>query len=172
MYIETGNINFMVYEDGVEFYGMAEIQLPDLSQVTADITGAGIAGTVSYPYIGQLEAMSLTMNFRETTIKTVKLFEPRNHYIDLRVPQQATNNTTGTIEVRAVKHELTIIPKKISLGKVAPASSSEGTNEFSVTRFATYIDNVKILEVDPINFIFEIDGTDYLEEVRKGMGKS
>lgn len=37
-------INFKVYEDSVEYVGMAQATLPDLTALTQSISGAGIAG--------------------------------------------------------------------------------------------------------------------------------
>ena len=39
-------INFKVYEDSVEYVGMAQATLPDLTALTQSISGAGIAGNV------------------------------------------------------------------------------------------------------------------------------
>lgn len=54
-------------------------------------------------------------------------------------------------------------------------SSSKSANrfatEFAVRYWATYIDGKKVREIDPLNFICLIDGTDYLADVRKALGK-
>ena len=39
-------INFAVYEDGVEYVGMAGVTLPNLSAIVQTLSGAGIAGNV------------------------------------------------------------------------------------------------------------------------------
>ena len=41
----------------------------------------------------------------------------------------------------------------------------------AVRYWATYIDGKKVREIDPLNFICLIDGTDYLADVRKALGK-
>ena len=40
-----------------------------------------------------------------------------------------------------------------------------------MTYFATYIGGVKVLEIDILNFIFFVNGVDYLADVRKALGK-
>ena len=42
-------INFAVYEDGVEYVGMATATLPNLSAIVQTLSGAGIAGNVEVP---------------------------------------------------------------------------------------------------------------------------
>ena len=71
----------------------------------------------------------------------------------------------------AVKHVLVVTPTKFAPGKLAPAASAEASGEYSVTYFATYIGGVKKMEIDVINFIYFVNGVDYLADVRKALGK-
>ena len=139
-------INFKVYEDSVEYVGMAQATLPDLT------------------------ALTLGLNFRTVTDQSVKLSEPRRHTIDLRVAQQDEDVVAGKVVVRAVKHILVVIPKSDKGGSVAPAAPSNGSGEYAVRYWATYIDGKKVREVDQLNFICYVNGTDYLADVRKALG--
>ena len=156
-------INFKVYEDSVEYVGMAQATLPDLTALTQSISGAGIAGNVESVILGHFDAMTLGLNFRTVTDQSVKLSEPRRHTIDLRVAQQDEDVVAGKVVVRAVKHILVVIPKSDKGGSVAPAAPSNGS-------WATYIDGKKVREVDQLNFICYVNGTDYLADVRKALG--
>ena len=115
-------INFKVYEDSVEYVGMAQATLPDLTALTQSISGAGIAGNVEAVILGHFDAMTLGLNFRTVTAQSVKLSEPRRHTIDLRVAQQDEDVVAGEVVVRAVKHIFVVIPKSDKGGTVAPAS--------------------------------------------------
>ena len=75
MKIENGVTNFAVYEDATEYYGMAEVTLPEITQISEEVKGAGIAGTFDGTFVGHLEAMSLTLNFRSVTTDAIKLAE-------------------------------------------------------------------------------------------------
>ena len=57
MKIENGVTNFAVYEDATEYYGMAEVTLPEITQISEEVKGAGIAGTFDGTFVGHLEAM-------------------------------------------------------------------------------------------------------------------
>lgn len=164
-------INFAVYEDGSEYVGLAKATLPDLTALTQSISGAGIAGNVEAVIAGHFDSMTLGLNFRTTTKQSIKLSEPRRHTIDLRVAQQDENTTKGEIEVRAVKHILVVVPKVDKGGSIAPASQSDGSGEYAVRYWATYIDGKKYREIDPLNFKCYINGTDYLADVRSALGK-
>lgn len=164
-------INFAAYEDATEFLGMTEATLPEISNVVEEITGAGIGGNIEAVILGHIEAMTLTLNFRTVTAQSIRLTEPRTHNLDLRAAQQENNTTTGTVEVRAVKHVLRVVPKKYAPGKLASASAADASGEYAVSYYAVYIDGAKMLEIDPLNFIFYVNGTDYLAAVRSALGK-
>lgn len=171
MKVENGVTNFAVYEDATEYYGMAEVTLPEIASLTEEVKGAGISGVFNGAFVGHIEAMTLTLNFRSVTKDAIRLLEPRNHQIDLRASQQVWNSGAGKFEHTKVKHILMVTPTKFSPGKLAPASPAEASGEYAVTYFATYINGVKVLEIDILNFIFFVNGVDYLEDVRKALGK-
>lgn len=51
MKVDNGTTNFAVYEDATEFYGMAEATLPEISQITEEVKGAGIAGAFNGAFV-------------------------------------------------------------------------------------------------------------------------
>ena len=145
-------INFAVYEDSVEYVGMASVTLPNLAAIVQTLSGAGIAGNVEVPILGHYDAMTLGLNFRTTT-------------------QQIEDTVAGEVKVQNIKHILVVIPKTDTGGSIAPAAPTNGSGEYAVRYWATYIDGVRTREVDPLNFICYVDGTDYLADVRKALGK-
>ena len=164
-------INFAVYEDSVEYVGMAGVTLPNLAAIVQTLSGAGIAGNVEVPVLGHYDVMSLTLNFRTTTEHSVRLSEPRRHNIDLRMAQQIEDTVAGEVKVQSIKHVLVVVPKTDTGGTVAPAAPTNGSGEYSVRYWATYIDGAKVREIDPLNFICEVNVVDYLADVRKAIGK-
>lgn len=171
MKIDNGTINFSVYEGANEFLGMAEATLPEISMIAEEIKGAGIAGSFSGPYAGHFEPMSLTLNFRSTTRAAVQLLKPEAHQIELRVAQQKWDNNSGKNIVESVKHVVVATPLKYAPGKLASASPTDGSGEYSVSYYAMFIDGQKVIEIDIINFICYINGEDYLADVRTALGK-
>ena len=169
--VDQAIINFLLYEDGSDYMGIASATLPDLNALTQTISGAGIAGNVEVPILGHMDAMTLGLNFRTLTEHSYKLASPREHNIDLRVAQQEEDNVAGTITPVALKHILVVIPKNLKGGNVAPAAPADASGEYAVRYWATYIDGEKVLEIDPLNFICFIDGKDHLAGVRKALGK-
>lgn len=164
-------IGFVVYEEGKEYIGFSEVTLPEISAVTEEITGAGIAGKIEAVVLGAIEAMTATFNFRTVSNNAISLHEPRQHNIDLRAAQQQNDTVKGTTEVVKVRHCLKMIPKKLNPGKIASSSTAEVSGEYAVQYFATYINGTKKIEIDPLNYIYFVNGKDYLKEVRSALGK-
>lgn len=164
-------VNFSIYEDAVEYLGMAEVNLPEIAAMVEEIKGAGIAGNVEAVVIGHFEAMTLTLNFRTVTDATIRLNEPRIHMIDLRAAQQSENTATKNIDIDGMKYIMRVRPKKFAPGKVGVATVADASGEYAITYYAIYKNGVKKLEIDQLNFIYYVDGVDYLADVRKALGK-
>lgn len=169
--MDVSVINFAVYEDSKEYLGAAEATLPDLNALTQTISGAGIAGNMESVILGHLDAMTLSLKFRSVTGQIMRLAEPRSHKLDLRIAQQDNDPATGTTGVKPLKHVFVVVPKSVKGGTVAPAAPTNASGDYAVSYWATYIDGKKVLEVDPANFIYVVNGVDYLAPVRKALGK-
>ena len=171
MRTDLATINFALYEDAIEYIGLVQVTLPNLSAITQAISGAGIGGNIEAIIVGHIDAMTTILNWRTPTNHSIRLSEPRMHYIDLRAPVQDEDNINGTLETREIKHVMTVLPKTETGGTIAPATPVNGSTEFAVRYWATYIDGIKYREIDPTNLIYYVDGVDYLASVRKAMGK-
>lgn len=169
--IDQAIINYAVYEDKNEYIGMSQATLPDLSAITQTISGAGIAGNIEAVILGNYDTMEMSLDFRTMTEQSTMLSEPRRHNIDLRAAIQDEDPVTGQLVVRKVKHVLVVVPKGETGGTIAPAQPSNGTGTYAVRYWATYFDGKLIRKIDPLNFVCYFNGVDYLEEVRKALGK-
>jgi P2 family phage contractile tail tube protein len=170
MKFDQGLTNFKVYEGANDFYGMADVTLPPVNLQGDDISGAGIAGSFAAKYSGHVDAMEVEFNFRSVQKHLASLVEQRVHQITIMGSQQHRDNNSGILTDQPVKYILGGVPTSFELGKLAPASSTESKVKFSITYICVYLDGVKIIEIDQINFIYFINGTDYLANVRKNIG--
>lgn len=164
-------IGWAAYENGKEFLGIVNATLPDISRKTVEFQGTGMNGTINSPVIGQIEAMTTTLNFQTHTKEQHSLFEGRVHNLDFREAVQGRNPITGEVEVTPHKYIMKVMPVKLSKGKLEPASTADASGEYAVSYFAEYIDGKKITEIDPLNYICIVNGVDELSAVRKALGK-
>lgn len=164
-------IDFEVYEDARNFIGISQATLPNITFLTQQITGAGISGNVEAVLTGMVDAMSLTLNFRNATDAAVALMSPQRHNIDLRVAEQFWDTENIRKTISADKYVMVVIPKNTQPGNVAPASAADASGEYTVYYYAGYRDGKKLWEIDPWNYICNINGVDYMADVRKALGK-
>lgn len=163
-------VNYDVYEDNVRFDGTASAQLPDISPIVQSLSGAGIAGNIE-AVTPHVDAMTLTLNFREVTDEGYSLATFRRHHITLRQARQDEDPVGDSIDTIAIKHVLVVIPKGLTGGQLAPHASSNPSGTYAVHYFATYINGKLETEIDPMNYIYNIQGVDYLAPVRGALGR-
>jgi len=164
-------VNFEVYEGGSNFMGVAECTLPNIQFVTQNISGAGIGGNIDTVANGMVNAMNFSMKFRSSTVAAVKLFEPQKHDITLMAAEQSWDTNSVDKVTASDKYVLVIAPKNYNPGNLAPASTPDANDEFSVYYYAGYRNGKQIFEIDPPNMICKVNGKDYLAPVRKAIGK-
>ncbi len=170
--MDAGIINFAVYEDGSEYLGIAKISLPELSNKTLTVNGAGIAGDVDLPVIGHRDAMRITINFLDAPDAAFKLAEQRVHTLDCRVAHEQYDTTASKLAVRGFKHVLQVIPLKLTSNEVAPSAAQAVSGEYTCISRKDFVDGKCVLDYQPLNFVdIDASGTDRLAEVRSILGK-
>lgn len=167
---EELTIDFMVYEEGNRYLGTTSVTLPNLSYLITEMSGAGVAGKMETIVLGHLEAMTTTINMRTLNKEAAILSEPRKHTIELRQAVQENDTATGAMKINKVKHTLVLIPKTLTAGTVQPAAAGEPNLEFATHYWKESVNGEVVREIDPLNYIFKINGVDYLEEVKDALG--
>lgn len=169
--LDEVTLDFALYEDKTEYYGIPEVTMPSIDYMTTTLQGAGIAGEYEEVLTGMLKAMSIGLKFNDFEKKAISLAAPKDHHIDLRTAKQNRDTTAGTVNIADMKHVFVIFPKTTNAGKIAPASTADASGDYTVKYWAAYIDGEKYLEIDPLNGVCFIDGTDYYAPIRKALGK-
>jgi P2 family phage contractile tail tube protein len=95
---------------------------------------------------------------------------PERHTWELREVQQTVENT-GELEPTGVKHIVKGLPKKMDGGSLKSHSTSDPNTVASVLYWAEFRNGERMLELDPLNDVCFMNGVDYLEPVRKALGK-
>lgn len=168
--MNLGTSLFKVYGDDDELMGTASVTLPTVTYLSNTISGAGIAGNIEAVIPGMLDAMSLTLNFKDNTEKSFELQTPNRHTIELRADKMEEDQISGQINHYLEKHTFIVVPKSRNFGTIAPASNSDGSGEYTIRYWRTSINGKVTQELDPINRKVVINGVDYAETVRKNLG--
>lgn len=161
-------VNYNVYDDTEKLVGISgEITLPNFEAMTETISGAGIAGEYESAIPGHFTSQTIEIPFRVLMDKSFSLFKNRGRSLVLRAAQQSYDVAQGKSENRPLKITIRYQPKGLNLGKLAVGGMTESTNVLEVLYIKIEENGKTMLEYDKLNFVFIVDGTDLLGEIRR-----
>lgn len=146
--------NCRCYYDNKPKNFTGDLTLPVLSRITIDLSGAGIAGTVSVPVRGNLEAMQATYATRVATPDFFATFGAGRHTLEFRAVIQASN-ATQSVDMNFACF-MGVMARTVTPGTVTKAGEMGATAEFEVLDCTVIIDGVTYINVSKFNDIVEI----------------
>ena len=160
--------SFNCYSSGDKLLGVAdEITLPDFNAMTAQITGAGIAGSVDVPITGFFDSMDFSISFRTLTDDTFKLTNAGKQVaLVLRAAAQTTNTATGAIGNQGVRIAVRGYMKAFAPGSVKVGDAMNSSVTLSVTYILIEVGGDVKIELDKFNCKFVVDGRDVMAKRR------
>lgn len=162
--------DFRIYNDAQDLLGVADIDLPDFEADSDEIKGAGLAGVLDTPALGQFKSLQVGLNFRTPTDATFTLLAPKVHKLSLYGSIQHFDGVASEIKEIPCKIYVHGLPKKKSMGKFDSGKKTETKLELELTYIKISLDGEDKLELDKLNYIFMVDGKDYLAAVRVNLG--
>lgn len=164
-------IDFEVYEESINYIGVAKVTPPDIEQKTTTLKGAGMSGDLNVPLTGATSNMTLKLDFLSTTGDIVRLMEQRKHQIEVRACEESWDVEDAEVGYWTDKMVFIAVPRKMSPGEVGSYNTPNSSLEFDVYYFAAYRDGVQLWEIDKRNMKHVVNGTDFMATVRKAIGK-
>jgi P2 family phage contractile tail tube protein len=162
--------NFRVYAEAADMLGIADVELPTLEAMTADVMGAGVAGKIETPIVGHYDSMQVGLTWRTVTQNVYTLAAPIAHQLDLRGSIQVYDPASGEHDNVPCKVVVKSMPKSTELGKLEVGEQMDTKTEFEIFYIKITHGEDEVLEIDKLNFICKIGDTDYLEKVRTNLG--
>lgn len=162
--------NFNVYnDDGTKVIGItSEMSLAELNNVVATVQGAGIAGAIETPVVGQYQSISQTIPFRILYNRVMSFVSPLKPIrMNLRGAIQVTDSSTGISSMLGVRYVISGRCKGLTPGTMAPGGEMNASVLIEATYVLLEIDGEKVIEIDKYNNVCRINGVDVLEQVRK-----
>lgn len=162
--------DFRVYDDSQDLLGVADIELPSFEAESDELKGAGLAGVLETPALGQMKSLQLGMTFRTPTASSFKLLAPHVHKLSLYGSLSLFDGGRGEIREIPCKVYVHGLPKKKEMGKFDSAKQTGTKIEFELTYIKITLDGVDQVELDKLNYIYRIGDVDYLADVRVNLG--
>lgn len=160
---------FNVYKSGNQLIGISgEVTLPDIAAQTDTISGAGILGSFETSIVGVFDSMELEIPFRVLDDDIFSFMNPMETIdLNLRASKQVLNQQTAAIDSTGMRIATRGKLKKFKPGKVAQASQMDCSVTIEVLYLLIELDGESKLEIDKLNFVYNVNGVDILAKVRK-----
>ncbi|WP_215508379.1 phage major tail tube protein [Peptoniphilus sp. EMRHCC_23] len=162
-------VNFRVYQDNAPLFN-ADVELPSLEYMTETLSGSGFAGEMETPTIGHFSSMSIKFNLRTLPTNAYVGLLPTGTMWEVRGSLQQLDKATAKISAYPCLLTVVVLPKTTELGKFEVGATTDTSIEGEVAYMRLVVDNEELVEIDKANFICNIHGKDYLEEVRTHLG--
>lgn len=164
-------VAYRIYHKGSDFLGVATIELPQVQQMTETLSGSGIAGEIENPTIGITQSMTAKLSFTSITQEVFKALNWTETalwecYSALQVSDDATS-------VRdSIPYQINFLgrAKSFPLGSLEQGKKHGNEVEMEITRLEVLLDGKEKLMIDKLAFIYRVDGTDLLQQVRSQTG--
>jgi len=162
--------NYECFYEGIRKLGMVDVTLPSLKAKTVDIVGAGIAGGMDFPSSPMLENMELKIKWRTVQEDLTMMNEARSHLLTFRGSQRNYDAGSGIFRIVPLKVDVRGVPVEMNLGTLAQASSTDSETTLNLDYLQVTADGKQLIEFDRFNYIYKVNGTDYLADDRSAMG--
>lgn len=168
--VQDKSINYEVFVSGERKLGTAELTLPTVERMTSTISGAGIGGEIEMPTPGMTSSMEAELTWRTLNERNTELLAMKAHDLELRNANEVYDAGTGLIKVQGIKINIRGLLKSGDLGSFKPADHTDTKTTLEVLYLKITIDGKRKVEIDKLNYIDYVDGTDYAEAIRKVLG--
>lgn len=169
--VRAGQTIYEAYYGASRYIGLTTIDLPEFVAQTLDLEGPGIAGTMSMSFPGMTDNLEVTLHWRTIHEDLTFLIAHRAHTLTLRSSQNVYDAATGIFRAQPVKIVLRGVPQKMTLGKFEKASETESESTLNLDYIKIWVDGNEILECDKLNYLFRVNGEDYMEGTRTAVGR-
>lgn len=156
--------NFNAFVDGISYFGLAtEAKLPAAKLQTEAHRGAGMDGPVGID-VG-MEGLSAEISFAEWSPALLKKLGRQERFV-LRPGMQSPTDGSATTVIAT----LSGLVSANDYGDLKPGTGSTLKLTMDVRAYKLEVDGETVLEIDLVNAIRRIGGTDQLAEMRRAMG--
>ncbi len=168
--LRSNLIIYEVYYGSSRLLGTSTIDLPELNYINAEVSGAGIAGDFNMVSPGMMDNLELTLHWRTPHKDVSKLLAFEAHTLTLRGALNNYETASGVPIQEAIKIVVRGLPQKMTLGKFERATETESESTLNLDYIKITVGGKELLEYDKFNFVFRVNGTDYMRGTRTAIG--
>lgn len=172
MKITNKNIDFVAYDTSLGksrtlLEDITSITLPDIERQSDSISGAGILGEIDYPSSTQVATMVCEVTARANSPIFDRLLKHDILKLEVVWVQETLDPASASTGMVTYKAQLEGKVKKVTGGKAEKNAQSEGGFTLNVWRYVKHEDGKKVLAIDQMSSVFEVDGVDMAGKVKQ-----
>jgi uncharacterized protein len=168
--IPNTNNNFRVYLAGRGLIGIATVTLPNIANMTDDLKGSGIFGTLTLPVAAHVAAMTMTINWNTPVPDIGVLFSQEKMQLQLYAAIQTQDMARMKVRFKQFKLVVIGMPTGLNLGTLDVGVKQAPANEWAVEYIRGWMDGVELFEIGPMDAVYTLNGVDYGAEIRTALG--
>lgn len=144
------------------------LQLPSLEYQSDSMKGAGIMGEMDMPSPSP-GAMTFSVSLRVDGSEAVALGAPTIQELEVRWVTDRLDSSDMTVAVDAHKAIIKGYTKKFDPGKVEAGAAQDVSVDVEVFYYKKVLNGVATVEVDKLNGVLMVGGTDYYKQVNDNL---
>lgn len=159
---------YNVYKKGKQLIGVSsEITLPEVTNLTETLEGAGTGGTMEVPVIGLIDNMEAEIKFATLCDDIFSIMDPRESAdISVNGALQGQDSGTGAIAYQQFSATMRGTVKKFTPGTVKAGGKMDSSVALNLSYYKLVVNGKTKLEIDRLNGVYIINGKDVMEEIR------
>ncbi|MBR1728500.1 MAG: phage major tail tube protein [Selenomonadaceae bacterium] len=163
--------DWRVYEEGKDnFIGATSIEVSGLSTKTADISGIGLAGEISAPVEGHFESIEVKINWRVPTQKAIVITGGQTIALEIYGAIQNFDGGESKHIYQQLKITVRGCGKNYEGGTLEAMNTTDSANTIEAHYLKYEVDGKETLVIDKYNYVFRVNGKDFMESIRRTIG--
>ena len=159
---------FNAYKNGKQLIGVAgELTLPEVTNLTDTMEGAGIGGNMDIPVVGLIDDMEMEVSFMSLCEDIFSVMDPTESAdLTLNGALQGSDAGTGIVKYQQISVSVRGMLKKFTPGSMKAGGKMGSSVTLGLSYYKVVLDGKTMIEIDRFNGIYIINGKDVLKEVR------
>ncbi len=144
------------------------VQLPSLEFQSDSMKGSGIMGDIDMPSASP-GGMTVSISLRVDGEEAAALGAPTLQELEIRWVTDRIDSTGMKLGIDAHKAIIKGYTKKFDPGKVEPGAAQDASVDIEVVYYKKVLNGNTIVEVDKLNGVLMVGGTDHYKQVKDNL---
>lgn len=143
----------------------ASVELPELTEKSDAISGAGIMGELELPVKGQYANLKVTVAYRTSSENFERATAPGVHSMEFSAAIQVLDKGTGETKTQYVKYYCKGYKAMAKAGKLEQGGEMDASAEYNLIYYKKTIDGTVAREIDKLNGVDKVFGKEYYQNI-------